>query len=79
MNSITISAIENMSKEELLSESTIINIFDVDNELDKAKLKIAIRNRAKELKCLKDADMLISAAEADYQRNMNIERAKNQI
>lgn len=65
-NDITVSAIENMTKEELLSESTIINIFDVDNEFDKAKLKIAIRNRAKELKCLKDADMLITAAEADY-------------
>ncbi len=64
-NDITTSAIENMSKDDLLSEETLVQIFDIEDEIIKTRLLIAIRTRAKELKCLKVTEDLINAYKAE--------------
>ncbi len=71
MSIITPNTIKELSKDELLNIDTIVRIFEADNEVEKALLLIAMQDRAKELNCYKQAQMLISAAEADYNKALS--------
>ena len=43
-----------MTKEELLNKQTFINLFSIANEIEQAEKEIELRQRASELKCLRD-------------------------
>ena len=49
-----------MSKEELLNKQTFINLFSIANEIEQAEKEIELRQRASELKCLRDFNKLFN-------------------
>lgn len=54
--------------DELLSDELLNGIFDISDGVTKARLIIAVQNRAKELKCARQANTLIKAYKAEEKK-----------
>lgn len=54
--------------DELLSDELLNSIFDVSDNVTKTRLIIAVQNRAKELKCIRQANTLIKAYKAEEKK-----------
>ena len=56
-----------MTKEELLNKQTFINLFSIQNEIEKAEKEVELRQYADELKCKRDFNKLFGV----WQKAMN--------
>lgn len=54
--------------DELLSDELLNSIFDTSDEVTKARLIVAVQNKAKELKCSRQANTLIKAYKAEEKK-----------
>ncbi len=54
-----------VSSDTLLSDELLNSVFDISDTVTKTRIIIALQNRAKELKCLKQANTLIKAYKAE--------------
>ena len=61
-----------MSKEELLNKQTFINLFSIANEIEQAEKEIELRQRASELKCLRDFNKLFNVWQKAMKKKINL-------
>jgi hypothetical protein len=57
--------IQSFTKEQLVNEDLVLEAFNTESEVEKTKLLNAFADRAKELKCSKQVNALISATKKD--------------
>lgn len=62
--------ISTFTREQLLNEDLVLEAFNTESEVEKTKLLNAFENRAKELKCSKQVNALISATKKDVAAKM---------
>jgi len=74
---MTQETIEVMSKDQLLSKETLIEIFEEESEADKQLLLIAMTDRAKELKCVQAVKSFIKAFTDDVKAASKSDRHMN--
>lgn len=60
-----------MTKEELLNDKTFIDLFSIDNEIDRAKKEIELKEIASELKCAKDFNKLLGIWQKQTNKKIN--------
>lgn len=61
-----------MSKEELLNKQTFINLFSIANEIEQAEKEIELRQRASELKCLRDFNKLFNVWQKAMKKKISL-------
>ena len=65
-----------MTKEELLNKQTFINLFSIQNEIEKAEKEVELRQYADELKCKRDFNKLREFRSIDKVDNVKIPKVK---
>ena len=61
-----------MSKEELLNKQTFIKLFSIANEIEQAEKEIELRQRASELKCLRDFNKLFNVWQKAMKKKISL-------
>ena len=61
-----------MTKEELLNKKTFIDLFSINSEIEQAEKEVELRQRASELKCLRDFNKLFSVWQKAMKKKISL-------
>lgn len=61
-----------MTKEELLNKKTFIDLFSINSEIEQAEKEIELRQRASELKCLRDFNKLFNVWQKAMKKKISL-------
>lgn len=62
-----------MTKEELMSKSTFIKLFQIQNEIDRTEEEVKFRDIAKELGCIKEFSKLFNTWEKQMKKKISLD------
>ena len=66
-----------MTKEELLNKQTFINLFSIQNNIERAEKEIELKQNAEKLKCKHDFNKLYSIWKKEMDKKINIDNEIN--